>query len=456
MLPCEDNLLRNMTLDRPSRYVGRYDSLPFDIEKCLLDIFEQEISLQRRLDILKGDLECRYDFSAYASYRSVDKYNDGRISTLNLGSFLRSCGHYATERELLTIIRRIDTDGDASLSYAEFSEFLRSSNPPARQVLEEADRAHRAASAEKFRRSMGAGSSHSSPLKAQGDGMRAHSAGRGHASFASPEKHASPLRESSPCKVHNDTFHRMSPARKPILNIREEDELVTSLRDFIQLERELESNKVSLALKSDFNMTDAFKIFDQRYLGNVTVHDLRDGLSAIGVFPTSEEVELFLTRYDEDHDRRLTMREFENAFLAQDSYYASMVTRRPSNYRHPLYRRDDCFYSDTAIEFRNMWRVHFKVESQAETIRRRLASSPYFNVYEAFNSLDLNDNNSISADEFKRLIESRGFYVSYKEADQVLKKFDADHNGRVTYSEVSIKLRVPAVMKQIINQLSLS
>lgn len=77
-------------------------------------------------------------------------------------------------------------------------------------------------------------------------------------------------------------------------------------------------------------------------------------------------------------------------------------------------------------------------------------------MYEAFNSLDLNDNNSISADEFKRLIESRGFYVSYKEADQVLKKFDADHNGRVTYSEVSIKLRVPAVMKQIINQLSLS
>jgi Ca2+-binding EF-hand superfamily protein len=117
----------------------------------------------------------------------------------------------------------------------------------------------------------------------------------------------------------------MSPARKPILNIREEDELVTSLRDFIQLERELESNKVSLALKTDFNLTDAFKIFDQRYLGNITVHDLRDGLSAIGVFPTSEEVELFMTRYDEIKDRRLCMREFEKAFLAQDSYYASMV-----------------------------------------------------------------------------------------------------------------------------------
>ena len=310
LLPCEDNLLRNITLDRPSRYVGRYDSLPLDIERALLDIFEKEIDLQRRLDILKGDLECRYDYSAYAAYRSVDKYNDGRISTLNLGSFLRSCGHYATERELLTIIRRIDTDGDATLSYAEFSEFLRSSNPPARQVLEEADRSHRASSAEKFRRSLHASPSHSSPLKGGYDGGRSHSQGRGSAMFSSPARHTSPMRASSPVR-ESSPLPRMSPTRKPILHIREEDELVHSIRDFIQLERELESNKVSLALKHDFNLTDAFKIFDNYPRGSVTIHDLRDGLSAIGVFPTSEEVELFMTRYDEDHDRRLSMREFE-------------------------------------------------------------------------------------------------------------------------------------------------
>ena len=114
-----------------------------------------------------------------------------------------------------------------------------------------------------------------------------------------------------------------------------------------------------------------------------------------------------------------------------------MVTRRPSNYRYPLYRRDDCFLADTQIEFRNMWRVHFKVEAAAENIRRRLASQPCFNVYEAFNSLDMNENGSLCKEEFRRLIESRGFYVSQKEADDLAKKFDADKDGRVTYSEVS-------------------
>ena len=152
LLPCTDNLLRNISLDRPSHRVGRYDNLPRDIELALLEIIEKEIDLQRRQDILKRDLELRYDFSTLSAFRSVDKYNDGRVDPMNLGSFLRSCGHYATETELLAIIRRIDTDGDARLSYAEFAEFLRTSNPPNRSVVEEAERAERAASAERFRR----------------------------------------------------------------------------------------------------------------------------------------------------------------------------------------------------------------------------------------------------------------------------------------------------------------
>jgi Ca2+-binding EF-hand superfamily protein len=41
-----------------------------------------------------------------------------------MGAFFLSCGHYSTERELLAILRRIDTDGDARLSFAEFSEFM--------------------------------------------------------------------------------------------------------------------------------------------------------------------------------------------------------------------------------------------------------------------------------------------------------------------------------------------
>ena len=193
LLPCEDNLLRNITLDRAAVRVGRFDSLPCDIERALMDVFESEISLQRRLDILKRDLEIRYDYSTLAAYRSIDKYNDGRIDSFNLGSFLRSCGHYASEHELLQIIRRIDTDGDGRLNYAEFSNFIRSAYPAATQSFAEPTRT-------------------SSPLKSS-QGLRSSSPTRSSPVRASPTKsyhspvrhtHHSPVRCSPvkcPCKL---------------------------------------------------------------------------------------------------------------------------------------------------------------------------------------------------------------------------------------------------------------
>ena len=384
LLPCEDNLLRNITIDRPACRVGRFDNLACDIESALLDVIEKEIDLQRRLDILKRELETRYDYSTLAAYRSIDKYNDGRIDTHNLGSFLRSCGHYASERELLAIIRRMDTDGDSRLSYAEFSDFVRSSYPPARASA--AESMPRAESPDN-RRSMLQSASYSSPLKSS-TLPRAHSAHR-HCSpvRCSPVRVCSPVRCSpvrcspvrcspvrcspvrcSPvrgCPCATCTYYpcrcdcrscsiypcacpiRVSPTKKPILHIHEEDGLVNGLRDIISLERELEQTKVTLTNKPDFNLHDAFRIFDVDYRGYVSAADIREGLSAIGVFPTSEEVDLFLTRYDGNKDLRLSFNEFADAFLSSDSYYSNMLNRRPSNHKHPIYRRDDCFYSDT-------------------------------------------------------------------------------------------------------------
>lgn len=461
LLPCEDNCLRNITLDRPSRYVSRYDHLPGDIEHALLDVIEKEIDLARRLDILKRDLETRYDYSSLAAYRTIDRYNDGRIDTFNLGSFLRSCGHYATERELLSIIRRIDTDGDAKLSYSEFSDYIRSSCPPVQCSLGASE--PRPSSATRCPPCVT-----SSPLRPSSP-PRCHSASnRGRAAFTSPER---PLRESSPCHspcrspcispcpprrccspchshpcrccslccLHCPIHKCSTPSGKPVLHIHEEDQLVSGLKDWANAERELESSKTSLALKSDFNIPDAFGIFDQRKSGFIDRYDIKDGCAAIGVFPTMDEIDLFITRYDKTGTKRLAQHEFADAFLTHDTYYSSTVNRRCSNYKHPIYARDDCFYSDTKVAHSSMWRAHFRCESQAEGVRQRLQRHPCFNVYEAFNSLDLNEDGAITMDEIKRMCSSRGFYVSDKEACQVTDKFDKSKYGRITYSQVSTR-----------------
>ena len=64
------------------------------------------------------------------AFRSIDKNASGRVDTVVLGAFLRNQGHFADEMALLAIIRRIDTDGDAIITFEELDEFLRPEDPP--------------------------------------------------------------------------------------------------------------------------------------------------------------------------------------------------------------------------------------------------------------------------------------------------------------------------------------
>ena len=45
LLPCEDNLLRAITIERPSYRVGRFDIMPRDIEQLMASVIEREVEL---------------------------------------------------------------------------------------------------------------------------------------------------------------------------------------------------------------------------------------------------------------------------------------------------------------------------------------------------------------------------------------------------------------------------
>ena len=118
--------MRREVQERPSRRVGRFDPLPTLIEIDLTNLIVGEINLLRRLESLKRDLEMRYDFTLYSAFRTIDRDNDGFITLDNMKSFFRTQYSYLTDKEILCIIRRIDTDGDAKISYSEFSDLFRS------------------------------------------------------------------------------------------------------------------------------------------------------------------------------------------------------------------------------------------------------------------------------------------------------------------------------------------
>jgi Ca2+-binding EF-hand superfamily protein len=124
-LPCEDNFLRDTALNRPSVRVLKFDRLPSDIEYQMAKIMESEIDLQRQLETLKFDLELVPEYNANSVFNFIDTNKSGTITTDEVSLFLKRAGYYVTDLESLAIIRRLDTDGNSLISYAEFADFMR-------------------------------------------------------------------------------------------------------------------------------------------------------------------------------------------------------------------------------------------------------------------------------------------------------------------------------------------
>ena len=72
--------------------------------------------------------------------------------------------------------------------------------------------------------------------------------------------------------------HNLQHPGAPRCDRVELEEFLRALKDIVFAEREVESTKIELALKSDFNLVDAFKMLDVRGGGLLTQQDFREGL----------------------------------------------------------------------------------------------------------------------------------------------------------------------------------
>ena len=458
--------------------VGYYDRLPYSTETALAHLFEAEVELHRHVEALKRDLALRYDFNARDCFSAVDRLATRRITRDDLRDFCRRCGDFLYEADLDALIRRLDTDGDERLSYIEFSDGVSSTGAsayePAASSLNRSftasrtDRLAHSASPAKSRRGL---NSSASRLRTSGadylpsryyypyypprssyyaDYLRRRSLAREYSSpvrslRASPSKMLTPSRHRSSRRdeLEEDKYSTPSRSRAAASPYRskglspmkgyEENEFADNLKEQISLERELENAKHSLALRNDFSLDDAFRVFDLDLLGSLRVFELKEGMALYGVYPSHEEAQLLLNRYDLNRDGRLSFSEFSSIFLPKDASRASLLrSRPPMGSRLP---RSQMFSLATRDHFVHLLRLHVSVENAAERTRQRQARRPLFSIAEAFDAVDKNHNGFITKNEFAELLEDHRFFASNKELDLLIDRYDKNKDGLVSYSE---------------------
>jgi len=121
--------------------------------------------------------------------------------------------------------------------------------------------------------------------------------------YHSPKKalvnaHLSPSRYSKPSSYELEK--RTSPYKtqgETIHDNYEEHNFKAFLKDLIMWENEVERLKCDLALRPDFNLPDAFRVFEVDKRGYVNDIDFKYGANFLDVFPTADEITLTFRRY---------------------------------------------------------------------------------------------------------------------------------------------------------------
>jgi Ca2+-binding EF-hand superfamily protein len=78
----------------------------------MAEFLEKEVSLHQRLSIMKNELHMRFDWNLNHAFSDLDVSNDGFLNHRNIQLFLKEQNFYATDEELIAIVRRLDEDAD--------------------------------------------------------------------------------------------------------------------------------------------------------------------------------------------------------------------------------------------------------------------------------------------------------------------------------------------------------
>jgi len=239
----------------------------------------------------------------------------------------------------------------------------------------------------------------------------------------------------TPVKKELGSSSKKSVRTTHTLNATEEDEFVESLRDLVDLDRQLENAIKSLAMRPDFTLYDGFRVFDYDNLGFIEIDDVLEAFEVFGIYPTRDEAKLFLLRFDKNKDNKLNYAEYSEAFTPKDSKVAEILKNRSAKFPEGYYHRRDEFNALTHNAFARVLQLHLEVEINAEAIRQRHEQRPLFDYANAFTTLNQWGDDYLTKEDFDQLFKKYNFYATDNELNTLVSRFDKDNDGKVSYEE---------------------
>ena len=206
------------------------------------------------------------------------------------------------------------------------------------------------------------------------------------------------------------------------------------LRKLMSIESQIEKIKIDLALSPDFNVEDAFRLFELDGRGYLDKEDLKCGLNLIGVCPTDHELRLLMNRFDLQKQGGINYADFFDIVVPFEKEYRNLVEERMPNSCCAC-RSPDVFSFKTISTLRELFNYIIDSENQINNFRRTIGTLR-IKLRDIFGLLDYLKRGYFTNSDLLVYLQNQCLMTSNKDADLLFIRLDKNRNGKIDFREV--------------------
>jgi len=253
-------------------------------------------------------------------------------------------------------------------------------------------------------------------------------------------------------KISNSLTLRLGPERKyapievEIENIPKESEIKREIekkniynlniyfRELIDGEMEIESYKINLALKEDFNCEDFFRLFEFEGQGYITSEDLNYGLNLLNLKSNEQTIKLLMKRFDLLKENKLNYGDFFDMIVSFQRSYRNLIEKRIPLSKNPENILDS-IDKRTISCFKVLLLSIIEFEYRINNIRKKLNLDEN-KIKELFDIIDINNKGFLVYDDLiKHLLNENINYNNQLGYDLLFIRFDKGRNGKIFFKD---------------------